>query len=283
MKGNSIKKARDRYNQEWREAFYNDVLAQLQEAIQLKENGKDAEGDAVVNNLKAELDRKIKEGEKRLKATEPSSRVMDRSVLPGYGEEFCENDKVLLRVICTEEREDYLAVSFEYSCMKSFFKDDSFKDELWNDFMNPKAFVCTIIDKQTGSYVGYCSIKNLQQEDWELSIELDSQWCHKGYGSTALSIFMKKLALLTKNRFFRARVDIDNVASQSLMKKLGAYPNGVSEFMLHGKNLEEFKKDNIDMINDRIREVAEEFCMEAEDILGLVLEYRFDMGNEIGM
>ena len=54
MKGNSIKKARDRYNQEWREAFYNDVLAQLQEAIQLKENGKDAEGDAVVNNLKAE-------------------------------------------------------------------------------------------------------------------------------------------------------------------------------------------------------------------------------------
>jgi len=67
MKGNSIKKARDRYNQEWREAFYNDVLAQLQEAIQLKENGKDAEGDAVVNNLKAELDRKIKEGEKKIK------------------------------------------------------------------------------------------------------------------------------------------------------------------------------------------------------------------------
>lgn len=122
MKGNSIKKARDRYNQEWREAFYNDVLAQLQEAIQLKENGKDAEGDAVVNNLKAELDRKIKEGEKRLKATEPSSRVMDRSVLPGYGEEFCENDKVLLRVICPEEREDYLAVSFEYSCRNPFLK-----------------------------------------------------------------------------------------------------------------------------------------------------------------
>ena len=64
---------------------------------------------------------------------------------------------------------------------------------------------------------------------------------------------MKKLALLTKNRFFRARVDIDNVASQSLMKKLGAYPNGVSEFMLHGKNLEEFKKDNIDMINDQYK------------------------------
>ena len=31
------------------------------------------------------------------------------------------------------------------------------------------------------------------------------------------------------------------------------------------------------MITDEIREVAEEFCMEAEDLLGYVLEYRFDM------
>lgn len=54
-----------------------------------------------------------------------------------------------MRVICPEEREDYLAVSFEYSCMKSFFKDDSFKDELWNDFMNPKhLFVQLLINKQ---------------------------------------------------------------------------------------------------------------------------------------
>ena len=30
------------------------------------------------------------------------------------------------------------------------------------------------------------------------------------------------------------------------------------------------------MITDEIRNVAEEFCMEAEDILGYVLEYRFD-------
>lgn len=31
---------------------------------------------------------------------------------------------------------------------------------------------------------------------------------------------------------------------------------------------------------DEIREVAAEFCMDAEDILGYVLEYRFDVEKE---
>ena len=53
--------------------------------------------------------------------------------------------------------------------------------------------------------------------------------------------------------------------------------NGVSEFLLKGEELERFKKENIDLIDDKIRAVADEFCMDPEDILGLVLEYRFDM------
>ena len=36
-------------------------------------------------------------------------------------------------------------------------------------------------------------------------------------------------------------------------------------------------KNPKDMITDEIREVAVEFCMEAEEMLGYVLEYRFDV------
>lgn len=61
------------------------------------------------------------------------------------------------------------------------------------------------------------------------------------------------------------------------MKKLGAYPNGISEFLLHGEEIEKFQAEHKDMITDKIRSVAAEFCMEAEDILGYVLEYRIDM------
>lgn len=64
------------------------------------------------------------------------------------------------------------------------------------------------------------------------------------------------------------------------MKKLGATPNGISEFLFHGKETEKFQEENMENITDEIREVAAEFCMDAEDILGYVLEYRFDVEKE---
>ena len=79
-------------------------------------------------------------------------------------------------------------------------------------------------------------------------------------------MFLKKVATLTGKQFFRARVDIENVASQAMMRKLGAYPNGVSEFLLYGQLLEEFKSENIDKIDDNIRNIACEFKMTPEDI-----------------
>ena len=107
-------------------------------------------------------------------------------------------------------------------------------------------------------------------------MELEPDACHKGYGTEALLLFMELIHRLTGTRFFRARVEIDNHVSQGLMKKIGATPNGISEFLLHGEDIEKFQKKHKDMITDEIRAVAVEFCMEAEDILGYVLEYRID-------
>ena len=64
------------------------------------------------------------------------------------------------------------------------------------------------------------------------------------------------------------------------MKKLGAIPNEISKFLLHGQDIEKFQEQNKYMITDEIRAVAAEFCMEADDILGYVLEYRFDVEKE---
>ena len=117
------------------------------------------------------------------------------------------------------------------------------------------------------------------QGDWELAIELKPEACHKGYGTEALTLLMQEMNRLTGKRFFRARVEIDNHASQRLMKKLGGIPDGISEFLIHGEEIEEFQAEHKELITDEIRAVAEEFCMEAEEILGYVLEYRFDMGS----
>lgn len=201
-------------------------------------------------------------------------------MFPESGELFAENEKVRLCVVKESEKEDYIALSYTYSCMKSAFQDEEFVEDLWNGFISARSFTCTVYDQETGAYIGYCAIKDLKKADWELAIELKPDWCHKGYGTEAVDLFVKKIANITGKRSFRARVATDNEASQALMKKIGARPNGVSQFLLRWEALEEFRQNNQDMINDRFRELAKEFGVEPEEMLGQVLEYRLDAKEE---
>ena len=257
------------------QAVVDEVIRRLESAVHLKEQGKEAEGDMVVNDMIEWLDGIIQKIEKSTAPVEQP--VVERSSLPQAGEKIAVGDKVALAGIREEEKEKYLEVSYEYSYMKGAYKDEKFREITWKEFLSDSSFVCSIYDKESGDYVGYCSVKNLVKGDWELAIELKPEACHKGYGTEALQLLMQALNRLTDRRYFRVRVEIDNHASQGLMKKIGAIPNGISEFLLHGEEIENFQEDYKDMITDEIREVAAEFCMEAEEMLGYVLEYRLDV------
>lgn len=202
--------------------------------------------------------------------------MKQRYNLPREGEVVAVGEKVFLGVIRKDEKEKYLAISYTYSCFKGWFSEETFVNSLWGDFISDSAFVCSIYQKGTGEYLGYCSVKNLAKEEWEMAIELKPEECHKGYGTEALSFLMNKLYCMTGRRYFYARVEIENYASQGLMKKLGAVPNGIREFLLHGEEITRFQNEYKDAITDEIRAVASEFGMEAEEILGYILEYRFD-------
>lgn len=201
------------------------------------------------------------------------------SHLPRKGEIIAEGNSIILGMIREDEKEKYLSVSEIYSFAKKFYKEERFCEYLWEDFSSDKAFVCSIYKKVSGEYLGYCSVKDMKKKEWELSIELFPDYCHKGYGSEALKLLMKEVYKLTGRQYFRVRVEIDNHISQGLMKKLGAVPNGVSEFLLYGEEIKRFQQEYKDKITDEIRAVAEEFGMKPEKLLGYVLEYQFDALN----
>ena len=230
--------------------------------------------------MKAWLEALLIETEKQDGKNEPT--VFDRTLLPQAGETVATGSRAILKVISETEREEYLKVSYAYSVFKGMYKDEDFRDSTWKEFLSEEAFVCSIYDKESATYVGYCSIRNLKKTEWELVIELMPEFCHHGYGTEALPLLMEFLHKVAGRRFFRVRVEVDNRPSQKLMNKLGAYPNGISEFMLHGEEITRFQMEHKDEITEDIRAVAEEFCMEAEDILGYVLEYRFDMETDRG-
>lgn len=226
----------------------------------------------------------ITELEDSIKAENPiNTTTVNRIVncLPKSGEIFAEDSRIRLSVISDAEKEHYINVSYECSVVKGAFENTDYVKYLWEEFLDKNAFVCSIYDRETDEYIGYCSVKDLRQKYMELAIEEKELYRNQGYGTRAIRLFTTKLTELLGERFYRVRIDMDNYASQKLFKKVGAYPNGISEFLLKGKELERFRKENIGLIDEKMRQVAEEFCMDAEDMLGYVLEYLIDMQNVI--
>ena len=150
-------------------ALIEEAIKRLEAAIELKDQGKEAEGDAVVNDMKDWLNGIIEGIEKNVVQEEPP--VIERSSLPQAGDVLAVGEKIILCVIREEEREKYLAVSYEYSYMKGAYKDERFVETTWKQFLSEASFVCSIYEKKSGKYVGCCSIKNLSKCDWELAIE----------------------------------------------------------------------------------------------------------------
>ena len=87
---------------------------------------------------------------------------------------------------------------------------------------------------------------------------------------------MDQFSVITGEKIFRTRVEVDNYASQSLHRKLGAVPNGLSEFLLHGEDLIRYQNENQYLIDDNIRKLAVCFGVDPIEILGHVLEYKIE-------
>jgi RimJ/RimL family protein N-acetyltransferase len=147
---------------------------------------------------------------------------------------------------------------------------------LWESFIEDNTANFSILDKKSRQYIGYCGIKDLSSDRWEIAIELLEKFRRKGYGYNALIVMLDALSNLTGEAVYRIRVDVDNYASQGLMKKIGARPNGISEMFIHGEELERFQEENKKLIDDKIKEIAEEFRVNPIDLLGRVLEYELE-------
>lgn len=253
-----------------------DLRKKLEDFVDTYDNNGEEQALIKKEELRAFLDEMLVKLE-GLKNQDQGYKEFNRNILPGKGEVFAEDDSIILKVISDEEYEQYIQVSFEDQRHPEFKNDEAYCNSLWKNFINEKAFVCSIYEKKSNQFVGYCSIKNLYNPDWELALEEMNVYQHKGFGTRALQLFLKELYKKTGTRFICAKIEIDNYTSQGLVKKLGAFPDGISEHLLHGEDLIQFQEENKDLIDDQIRQVAYEFCMEPEDMLGCVLVYRFDM------
>jgi len=108
----------------------------------------------------------------------------------------------------------------------------------------------------------------------EIAIELLPKWTNQGIGFQAITAMIDAIAIRLGVAEFRIRIDPGNQASQKLFEKLGAQPNGISEFLIHDQAaLEKVEEDNLHLIDDDLIALAAKFGVEPRSLLSHVLEY----------
>lgn len=189
------------------------------------------------------------------------------------GECITTENNIILRKVWDSDKNIFIELQKENNIVKSMLKEEAYRNMLWNEHIEYKALMFSIV--VNNEYVGYCGIKNTAHEKWEIAIEILNKWKHKGIGYKAISVMLNEI----KNRLnvseFRVRIDVENYPSQKLFEKLGAEPNGISEFMLQEEaDIIRCEEENIHLIDDRMQEVAKKFNVEPRRLLSHVLEYK---------
>lgn len=124
------------------------VLEQLEKVISLKEDGLNRESGAVMDMLLLEIEKITAQFDESKEKIE--NLHFDKSTLPRRGQLLAENDMVILRAISDEDYEDYMKVSYGCAIMKSAFKEDAFKKDLWESFLSDTAANFSVYDKVSG-------------------------------------------------------------------------------------------------------------------------------------
>ena len=253
--------------------LFSEILEGLKE-IEKIEQGDKKEGAAErFCSLFSALEEELHFAEEEV--LEERNPAFDESILPREGELLAEGESLCLLGIAEEDREGYMEVEYDTSFFKAAFSDQRFLKNLWNSFHYRNRAYYSIFSFN-GLFLGYCGIRNLQASPWELCISLKKQYQGRGIGTESLRLLMKALKRRTGESVYRGRVDADNEASIGMMRKLGAKANGISESFLHGERLMHYQRQSKYLIDERLQELAEEFAVPAEELLGHLLEFRIE-------
>lgn len=193
------------------------------------------------------------------------------------GNIVCEKASITMRRVSASDQIGFLQLQQEYSSVRSLLVDEAYRLGIWSEHMESTALMLSITRED--QYIGYCGIKDTSKTPWEIVIELLPEWTRQGIGCAAISAMVSAIKARLGVSEFRVRIDPTNTASQRLFEKLGAQPNGISEFILHdAEEIRQCEELNLPLIDDALVAVAQKFNVEPRKLLSHVLEYRLDVG-----
>lgn len=189
---------------------------------------------------------------------------------------FTSDGDILLRPFRESDKHFYYAVWKQWNpnaTSSLLSEDDNF---LWNEATADYGFYCVV--EWHGTPVGYVSIHDTRVGVWEFGIELDREYCYKGLGPKSIKLFLQTIEEITLISLYRARVEVDNLACQKCMAKIGAELVGLCDGPFKtAEEKKQFEDEHIDRIDDHMRGLAIQLSVEPRELLSHVLEYEIQV------
>lgn len=189
---------------------------------------------------------------------------------------FASDGDILLRPFQESDKHFYYTVWKQWnpnSPDSLASEDDNF---LWNEATSDYGLYCVV--EWQGTPTGYVSIHDTRVGVWELGIELDRNYCYQGLGPKSIKLFLQAVEEITLMSLFRARVEVDNLACQKCMTKIGAELVGLCDGPFKTDAEQRiFEDEHLDQIDDHIRGLAAQLNVEPRKLLSHVLEYEIQV------
>lgn len=190
---------------------------------------------------------------------------------------FAEDGVLELRPMTEDYYNMYTKTRAKYFSTGEFYLNPKNKKYILEEFNQEKALFMAVIRKSDNKYIGYVGLKDTSKNLWEFCIELLPQYCRQGYGYSATKTFLKRVSEITRNpsQQFMALVEVDNIASQKLMLKLGGRLIDIYDVVFHNEEkAEKFEDEHLSEITEHMIKLADELMIEPRKLLSHVLDYR---------
>lgn len=174
-----------------------------------------------------------------------------------------QNDKVILRNLIPEDKEDYFKLYQDTSIIKKKMKPEAFRQfferEWEREILSKDRLNISILSADSKQYVGNILLRYLASDMPEIGIDIVQEFRRKGFAYSAVQVFLKSARNLFVSDKFLVRIYSDNEASLKLFQKLGAFEIGrePSEYQVFLNELKEKLGDEYQQIKEMNPEMEE--------------------------
>ena len=142
---------------------------------------------------------------------------------------FLETEHYILRRILPEEKKYYETLA---QAENPYFLLQTNADALaWDDLLSEEHLTCSILQKDTGTFCGFCQLQWIFSSTPELGIDLLPAYQKQGVAMEILPAFLSQAKKLLKNDYFYSKIKKNNVPSQKLAENIGGKYIGMKSLL----------------------------------------------------